>query len=90
MLYNMRKIKYLINLEVEFFFILQFFIKDAQLFEDIFLLLQIQIVNNCTIVLYKTQKFSIAIVDSNKIRENNCSKFYIINIQNYKIIVKLF
>ncbi len=41
MLYNMRKIKYLINLEVEFFFILQFFIKDAQLFEDIFLLLQI-------------------------------------------------
>jgi len=36
----MRKIKFLINLEVKKNFILQFFVKDAQLLEDIFSLLQ--------------------------------------------------
>jgi len=35
----MREIKYFINLEIKKNFILQYFIKDAQLFEDIFFLL---------------------------------------------------
>jgi len=39
MLYNICEIKCLINLEVEKNFILQFFVKNAQLFEDISLLL---------------------------------------------------
>jgi len=87
---NIRKVEYLINSKTKENFILQFFIKNIQLFKSIFLLLQIQIVNNCTIILYKTQKLSIAIINSKKIYKNNCSKFYIINVQNYKIIVKLF
>jgi len=41
MLYNIRKIKYLINLEAKKSFILQFFVKNVQLLKDIFLLLQI-------------------------------------------------
>ncbi len=61
-----------------------------QLFENISLLLQIQIVNNCIIVLYRIQKLSIAIIDSKKIYKNNCSEFYTVNIQNYKIILELF
>ncbi len=35
------------------------------------------------------QKLFIAIVNNKKIRKNNCFKFYIINIQDYKIIFKL-
>jgi len=89
-LYNIYKVKYLIDLEVKENFILQFFVKNAQLFKDISLLLQIQIFNNYIVVLYKTQKFFIVIVNSKKIYKSNCSKFYIINIQNYKIIFKLF
>lgn len=51
----MRKIKYLINLKTKKNFISQFFVKQAQLLKDIFSLLQIQIVNNCIIVLYKIE-----------------------------------
>jgi len=69
---------------------LQFFIKDTQLLKDISLLLQIQVVNNCIVILYKIQKLFIAIINNKKICKNNYSKFYIINIQNYKIIFKLF
>ncbi len=85
----MREIKYLINLEVKENFISQFFIKDVQLFKDIFFLLQIKIVNNRIIVLYKTQKLFITIVNSEEIRKSNCFEFYIINMQKYKIILKL-
>jgi len=38
---NMRKVKCLINLEVKKNFISQFFIKNAQLFKNIFSLLQV-------------------------------------------------
>ncbi len=89
MLRNIHEIKYLIDSEIEKNFILQFFVKNAQLFEDISLLLQIQTVNNCIVILYKMQKLSIAIVNSKKIYKSNCSKFYTINIQNYKIILEL-
>ncbi len=87
---NIYKIKYFINLEIEENFISQFFVKNTQLLENISLLLQIQVVNNCIIVLYKTQKLFITIVNNKEIRKSDCSKFYIINIQNYKIIFKLF
>jgi len=87
--HNIRKIKCFINLKVKKNFILQFFVKNAQLFEDIFSLLQVQIVNNRIVVLYKIQKLSIAIVNSKEIRKSNCFKFYIINMRNYKIIFKL-
>ena len=87
---NIREVKYLINLETKKNFILQFFVKNAQLLENIFLLLQIQTINNCIVILYKMQKLSIAIVNSKKTHKNDCSKFYTINIQDYKIILKLF
>ncbi len=86
---NICEIKCLINLEAKKNFILQFFVKNAQLFKDISLLLQVQIVNNRIIALYKTQKLSIVIINNKEIRKSNCFKFYIINIQNYKIIFEL-
>ncbi len=89
-MHNIYKVKCFINLEIKENFISQFFVKDAQLLKNISLLLQIQIVNNCIVVLYKTQKLSIAIIDNKKTYKSNCSKFYIINIQDYKIILKLF
>jgi len=88
-LYNIREVKYFINLEIKKNFISQFFIKNTQLFKNISLLLQIQIFNNCIVVLYKIQKLSITIINNKEIYKSNCSKFYIINIQNYKIIFKL-
>ncbi len=48
-----------------------------------------QVVNNRIIVLYKIQKLFIAIVNNKEIRKSNCSKFYVINIQSYKIIFEL-
>jgi len=86
---NIREIKYLINLKTKENFILQFFVKDAQLFENIFSLLQVQIVNNRIVVSYKTQKLSIAIVNSEKNRKSDCFEFYVVNIQEYKIILEL-
>jgi len=86
----MREIKYFIDLKAKETFISQFFIKDTQLFKDISFLLQVQIVNNCIIVLYKMQELSIAIVNSKEIRKSNCFKFYVINIQEYEIILELF
>jgi len=85
----MREVKCLINLEIKENFISQFFVKDAQLFEDISFLLQVQIVNNHIVALYKTQKLSIAIVNNKEIRKSNCFKFYVINMQKYEIILKL-
>ncbi len=41
MLRNIREIKYLINLKIKENFILQFFVKNAQLLKDTFLLLQV-------------------------------------------------
>jgi len=87
---NMRKVKYLINLKTKENFVSQFFIKDAQLFKNIFSLLQVQIVNNCIVVLYRTQELSIAIINSEEIYKSNCFEFYIIDIQEYKIIFELF
>jgi len=86
---NIRKVKYFIDLKAKENFILQSFVKNTQLLKDISLLLQVQIVNNCIVVLYRTQKLSIAIINSKEICKNNCFKFYIINIQNYKIIFEL-
>jgi len=48
-----------------------------------------QIVNNCIVVLYKTQELSIAIVNNKEIRKSNCFEFYVINIQEYEIIFEL-
>jgi len=86
---NICKVKCLINLEAKENFISQFFIKDAQLLKDISFLLQVQSVNNCIVVLYRTQKLSIIIVNSKEIRKSNCFKFYAINMQEYKIIFEL-
>jgi len=86
---NMREVKYLINLKAKENFISQFFIKDAQLFKDISFLLQVQIVDNRIVVLYKTQELSIAIVNSEEIRKSNYFEFYVIDIQKYKIIFEL-
>ena len=85
----MREVKCLINLKAKKNFISQFFVKDAQLLKNISSLLQMQIINNCIVVLYKTQKLSIAIINSEEIRKSNCFKFYIVNMRKYKIILKL-
>jgi len=85
----MREVKYLINLETKKNFISQFFVKDAQLSKDISSLLQIQIVDSRIVVLYKTQKLSIAIVNSEETYKSDCFKFYIVDIQKYKIIFEL-
>jgi len=85
----MREVKYLINLKVKENFVSQFFVKNAQLFKDISFLLQIQIVNNRIIVLYKTQELFIAIINSEEIRKSDRFKFYIVNMQKYKIIFEL-
>ena len=49
-----------------------------------------QAVNERIVILYNTQKFSIAIIDNFKYRKNNCCQFYIINMQDYDMILKLF
>jgi len=87
--HNMREVKYFINLKTKENFISQFFVKDVQLLENISSLLQIQVVNNRIVALYKTQKLFIAIVNSEEIRKSNCFEFYIINMRKYKIILKL-
>jgi len=85
----MREVKCFINLEVEENFISQFFIKNAQLLEDISSLLQMQVINNRIVVSYRTQKLSIAIVNSEEIRKNDRFEFYIVNMRKYKIILEL-
>jgi len=89
MLHNMRESKCLINLKTKENFISQFFIKDAQLLEDISSLLQVQVIDSCIVALYKTQELFIAIVNSKEIRKSDRFKFYIINMQKYKIIFEL-
>jgi len=89
MSHSMREVKCFINLRVKENFISQFFVKDAQLFEDIFSLLQVQVVNNRIVVLYKTQKLSIAIINSEKTRKSDRFKFYIVDMREYKIILEL-
>jgi len=87
--HNIRKVKCLINLEAKENFVSQFFVKDAQLLKDISSLLQVQAINNCIIVSYKTQKLSIVIVNSKEIRKSDYFKFYVVNMQEYKIIFEL-
>jgi len=89
MLRNICEVKYFINLEAKENFILQFFIKDSQLSKDISSLLQMQIINSCIVVLYKTQKLFIAIINSEEICKNNCFEFYVVNMQEYKIVFEL-
>ena len=80
----------MINSKAEENFISQTLIKDAQLFESVEFLLQMQIVNERTVISYDTQKFSIAMIDSLKHRKNNRCQFYVVNMQDYDIILKLF
>jgi len=88
-LHNICEVKYFIDLKVKENFILQFFIKDVQLFKDISSLLQVQIVNSRIVVLYKTQKLSIAIINSKETHKSNCFEFYVVDMQEYKIIFEL-
>ena len=84
-----REIKCLINSEVKENFISQTLIKDAQLFENIEFSLQIQIVKKCIIISYNTQKFSIAIINNFKHCKDDRCLFYVVNMQNDDIILKL-
>ena len=85
----MRKIKCLINLKAKENFILQTLIKNIQLFESVEFSLQMQIVNKRIIISYNTQKLLIAIIDNFKHRKNDCCLFYVVNMQDYDIILKL-
>ena len=78
----------MINSEVEKNFISQTLIKNAQLFENIEFSLKMQIVNKRTVILYDTQKFSIAMINSFEHRKNDCCQFYIVDMRNYNMILK--
>ena len=82
--------KCLINLKAEKNFISQALIKDAQLFKNVEFSLKMQIVNERIIILYDTQKFSIAMIDNFKHRKNDRCQFYAVNMRNYDMILRLF
>ena len=69
-------------------FISQTLIKNAYLFENIEFSLKIQIVNERIIILYDTQKLSIAIINSFEHRKNDRCQFYVVNMRDYNIILK--
>ena len=87
--FKTREIKCLINSEAKKNFISQVLIKDAQLFENVEFSLKMQIVNECIIISYNTQKFSIAIIDSFEYRKNDRYQFYVVNMRDYDMILKL-
>ena len=78
----------MINLKAEENFISQTLIKNAQIFENVKFSLKMQIVNERIIILYDTQKFLIAMIDNFEHRKDDCCQFYVVNIQNYDIILK--
>ena len=45
--------------------------------------------NKRIVISYNTQKLSIAIIDNFKYRKNDCCQFYIVNIRDYNMILKL-
>ena len=63
-------------------------IKDAQLFENIEISLKMQIINECIVISYDTQKFLITMIDNFEHRKNDCCQFYAVNMQDYDIILK--
>ena len=79
----------MINSEAEENFISQILIKDAQLFENVEFSLKMQIVNKCIIILYNTQKLLIAIIDNFEHRKNDRCQFYVVNMRDYDMILKL-
>ena len=81
--------KCLINSKAEENFISQVLIKDAQLFESAEFSLKMQIVNERIVILYDTQKFLIAMIDSFKHHKNDRCQFYAVNIRDYDMILKL-
>ena len=83
--FKIRKIKCLINSETEKNFILQTLIKNTKLFKDVEFSLQMQIVNKY-IIIYDTQKLSIALIDNFKFNKNDRCQFYAVNIRDYDMI----
>ena len=79
----------MINLKVKKNFISQALIKNAQLFKNVKFSLKMQIVNERIVILYDTQKFSIAMINNLKHRKNNRCQFYVINMRDYDMILKL-
>ena len=78
----------MINSKAKENFISQTLIKNAQLFENVEFLLKMQIVNERTVISYDTQKFSIAMINNLEHRKNNYCQFYVVNMQDYDIILK--
>ena len=76
------------NLKAEKNFISQTLIKNAQLFESVEFSLKIQIVNERIIILYDTQKFLIAMIDNFKHCKDDRCQFYVVNMQEYDMILK--
>ena len=79
----------MINLKTKKNFISQVLIKDAQLFKNVKFSLKMQIMNERTIILYDIQKLLIAMIDNFKHRKNDRCQFYIVNMRDYDIILKL-
>ena len=87
--FKTREIKCLINSEVKENFISQTLIKNIQLFKNVKFLLQMQIVNERIVILYNTQKLLIAMIDNFKYRKNDRCLFYVVNMRDYDMILKL-
>ena len=49
-----------------------------------------QIINKYIIILYDMQKFLIIMIDNFEHRKNNRCQFYVINMRDYNILLKLF
>ena len=47
-----------------------------------------QIVNERIVILYDTQKFSIAMINNLEHRKDDCCQFYVINMRDYDMILK--
>ena len=90
MSFETRKIKCLINSKAEENFISQILIKTAQLFESVEFSLQMQIVNERTVISYNTQKLLIAMINNFKYRKDDRCLFYVVNMRDYDMILKFF
>ena len=69
---------------------MQALIKNAQLFENVEFSLKMQIMNKRIVISYDTQKLLIAMIDNFKHRKNDRYQFYVVNMQDYDMILKFF
>ena len=80
-------IQYLINFETKINFISQSLVKNVQLKKNIVINEFVKVVDNYIIRIYNKHIVNILIDNSYKIFENFEYEFYVVNINNYNIIL---